>query len=347
MLEVIDLYKSYEGLPLLRGISFIVAEGETVCLLGASGSGKSTLLRIIAGLEDPEQGRVCWAGQDLASVPAHRRSFGLVFQDYALFPHLNVLENVAFGLKMLNLPATAVKARVAQVLESVNLTGFKDRRVTDLSGGEQQRVALARALAPDPHLLMFDEPLGALDRSLRERLMQELRDILHTSGVPAIYVTHDQEEAFTLADRILLLHQGEIVRAGTPAEIWAEPGSAWVARFLDIGNVLEGVQRSDGCVETPAGVLQPACAHTHSVGEKRSLLLRPTGVQIQLKGALPTTGPAGCTSRISSVVQDVIFHQDRFKVVLTNQLYFYLTEAPRIGEPIQLVLPPSAYQCLS
>ncbi len=208
MLEVIDIHKSYEDAPLLRGISFTVAAGETVCLLGASGSGKSTLLRIIAGLEAAEEGRICWDGKDLASVPAHRRGFGLVFQDYALFPHLNVVENVAFGLQMLNLPPGQIKARVTEVLDKVNLSEFQDRRVTDLSGGEQQRVALARALAPNPHLLMFDEPLGALDRSLRERLMEELRSILHTTGVPAVYVTHDQEEAFTLADRILLLHAG-------------------------------------------------------------------------------------------------------------------------------------------
>ncbi|MDP2995121.1 MAG: ABC transporter ATP-binding protein, partial [Anaerolineales bacterium] len=232
MLELIDIHKSYEGQPLLSGISFTVAAGETVCLLGPSGSGKSTLLRIIAGLETPEQGQVRWDGEDLVPVPVHRRSFGLVFQDYALFPHLNVAENVAFGLKMQNLAGAGTNLRVASILEMVNLTGFGDRRVTDLSGGEQQRVALARALAPNPRLLMFDEPLGALDRSLREQLMDELRRILHESGVPAIYVTHDQEEAFTLADRVLLLHDGGIVRSGTPEQVWSDPGSVWAAQFL-------------------------------------------------------------------------------------------------------------------
>lgn len=357
MLEVSDVYKSYEGAPLLRGISFSVAAGETICLLGASGSGKSTLLRIIAGLETPEHGRLSWDGQDLASVPAHRRGFGLVFQDYALFPHLDVLANVAFGLKMLNLHADQIWARATQVLEKVNLAGFEHRRVTDLSGGEQQRVALARALAPDPRLLMFDEPLGALDRSLRARLMDELRSILHTSGVPAIYVTHDQEEAFSLADRILLLHQGEIVRAGTPAGIWSDPEQAWVARFLDVGNVLEGVQRPDGSVETAAGVFKLDCRHTHPVGQKRSLLIRPGGTRLIGEPASPTSpGPSGsggdgleaqAVNRVSGQVSDVIFHQDRFKVVLDSQLYFYLAEAPRIGEQIQLQLPPLALECLS
>jgi ABC-type Fe3+/spermidine/putrescine transport system ATPase subunit len=342
MLEITDLHKSYEGAPLLRGISFTVAAGETVCLLGASGSGKSTLLRIIAGLDTAEQGRVCWEGQDLAAVPAHRRGFGLVFQDYALFPHMNVAENVAFGLKMLNLPRAEIELRVTEALEKVTLAGFEHRRVTDLSGGEQQRVALARALAPDPLLLMFDEPLGALDRSLRERLMEELRDILRTSGVPAIYVTHDQEEAFKLADRILLLHDGEIVRAGKPAEIWAEPGSAWAARFLDVGNILEGSVRADGRVETAVGIFNLACRHNHPAGDKVSVLLRPLGVR-RAAGQVGATAAGGLGGR----VVDVVFYQDRFKVVLANHLYFYLPEAPRIGEEIALQVSPDALECLS
>ena len=173
------------------------------------------------------------------------------------------------------------------VLEMVNLSEFKDRRVTDLSGGEQQRVALARALAPNPRLLMFDEPLGALDHNLREQLMEELRRILHSAHVPAIYVTHDQEEAFTLADRLLLLHDGEIVRSGTPQEVWVEPGSAWAARFLDAGNVIQGVVRSNGGflqVETRFGIFQLFCGHAHQVDEKVDILVRPQGVQRALEG---------------------------------------------------------------
>ena len=337
MLELINIHKSYEGSTLLNGISFSVAAGETLCLLGASGSGKSTLLRIIAGLEIPEQGQVCWEGQDLASVQVHQRGFGLVFQDYALFPHLNVTENVAFGLKMLNLPPDEINLRVASSLQDVNLAGFGNRRVTDLSGGEQQRVALARALAPRPRLLMFDEPLGALDRNLREKLMQELRAILHTTGIPAVYVTHDQEEAYTLADRILLLHEGEIVRKGTPAEVWKEPGSAWAAQFLDVGNVIEGVVRSEVGklkVETTAGLFELDCRFPHKNGEKINLLVRPQEARMAADG------------NIYGQVTDVIFHQDRFKVTLGNYLYFYLPEAPNVGENIRLVIPPSAIQCL-
>lgn len=338
MLELKDIHKSYENAPLLNGVSFIVAAGETVCLLGPSGSGKSTLLRIIAGLEFPEQGIVRWEGQDLASVPAHRRGFGLVFQDYALFPHLTVVENVAFGLKMLYLSRQEVNARVASVLGKVNLSGFRDRRVTDLSGGEQQRVALARALAPNPHLLMFDEPLGALDRNLRERLMEELRHILHASHVPAIYVTHDQEEAFTLADRVLLLHDGLIVRSGTPQEIWNDPGSAWAARFLDAGNVIEGVVRSNAGsleIETSAGLFGLMCRHAHKAGEKVDLLVRPQGVRRAAEGNL------------QGLVADAVFHQDRFKVTLESGLFFYLPEAPIIGERICLEISAQAVQCLS
>jgi spermidine/putrescine transport system ATP-binding protein len=338
MLELNDIHKTYEEAPLLRGISFSVAAGETVCLLGASGSGKSTLLRIIAGLEFPEQGRVCWNGQDLASVPAHRRGFGLVFQDYALFPHLNVVENVAFGLKMQDLSRQEINGRVDGVLKKVNLSEFKDRRVTDLSGGEQQRVALARALAPNPHLLMFDEPLGALDRNLRERLMEELRRILRATRVPAIYVTHDQEEAFTLADRVLLLHDGLIVRAGTPQDVWNEPGSAWAARFLDAGNVIDGIVRSNRGtvqVETTAGVFKLFCKQPHKPGEKVVLLVRPEGARSTAEGNL------------RGVVADAVFHQDRFKVTLESGLFFYLHEAPRIGESICLEIPPQAVQCLS
>jgi ABC-type Fe3+/spermidine/putrescine transport system ATPase subunit len=338
MLEVINLHKSYEGAPLLCGISFTVAEDETICLLGPSGSGKSTLLRIIAGLESPEQGSVRWEGQDLASIPAHRRGFGLVFQDYALFPHLNVIDNVAFGLKMLDLPREEIELRVTNVLEKVNLSGFENRRVTELSGGEQQRVALARALAPKPHLLMLDEPLGAMDRNLRERLIEELRQILHASHIPAVYVTHDQEEAFTVADRILLLHDGEIVRDGSPQAVWNNPGSAWAARFLDVGNVIEGViNASAGAlqIETSAGVFELACGHAHKVGEHINILIRPQGVRRNVEGNL------------HGVVSDAVFHQDRFKVTLESGLFFYLSEAPGIGEGIRLKVSPEAVQCLS
>ena len=337
MLELIDIHKSYAGLPLLQGISFNVKKGETICLLGPSGSGKSTLLRIIAGLETPDKGQVCWDGHDLAPVPVHQRGFGLVFQDYALFPHLNVARNIAFGLMMQNITDTETELRIADALKMVNLTGFGARRVTDLSGGEQQRVALARALAPNPRLVMFDEPLGALDRNLREQLMHELRRILHESGVPAIYVTHDQEEAFTLADRVLLLHEGRIVRSGTPAQVWSDPGSIWAAQFLDAGYVLAGRVMSaikPYKVETLAGMFEMDCEHAHARGEKVNLLVSRGGVHRSVQGS------------VSGVVADVVFRQEGFKVTLDSGLDFYLDAAPQAGEKIRLDIPSSAVQCL-
>jgi len=338
MLDVNDLWKSYDGQPLLCGLTFTVAEGETVCLLGASGSGKSTLLRLIAGLETPERGSIRWEAQDLSGVPAHARAFGLVFQDYALFPHLNVAENVAFGLKMQDLPREAIRERVEAVLGQVNLAGFAGRRVNELSGGEQQRVALARALAPRPRLLMFDEPLGALDRNLRTQLMEELRGILHTSRVPAVYVTHDQEEAFTLADRVLLLHEGRIVRSGTPRQVWGDPGSAWAARFLGVGTVVEGVVRPDGKVDTPAGVFAPPCGHDHRAGEHVPLLLRPGGAKL--------VDPSKAEGDIRGVVVDVAYRQEDYRVTLANGVFFFLPDAPAPGDWISLELPPAAIQCL-
>ncbi len=323
MLEVHHIFKTYEGKPLLNDISFNVDTGETVCLLGASGSGKSTLLRIIAGLEDPDSGFISFNGIDLTLTPPHRRDFGLVFQDYALFPHLNVNENVAFGLKMRRLPQKEINERVVDSLEMVNLSGFGNRHVTDLSGGEQQRVALARALATRPRLLMFDEPLGALDRTLREDLLNELRKILHNTQIPAIYVTHDQEEAFTIADRVLILHNGEIIRQGTPAEVWANPESAFVAGFLGLGSVFEGIHDGNSRVGTKFGILTVHCGRTHSKGENVHLLARPLSAEKD-------------GNVVRGVVTDALFQHDRFRVQLDNGLYVYLQEAPKMGERIEV-----------
>jgi spermidine/putrescine transport system ATP-binding protein len=327
MLEVQHIFKTYEGRLLLKDISFEVNSGETVCLLGASGSGKSTLLRIIAGLEEADAGFISFNGIDLTSTPPHLRDFGLVFQDYALFPHLNVSENVAFGLKMRRLPQGEIAESVARSLETVNLSEFENRQVTDLSGGEQQRVALARALAIRPRLLMFDEPLGALDRTLREDLLNELRSILHHTNIPAIYVTHDQEEAFAIGDRVLILRNGEIVRAGTPADVWANPGSAFVARFLGLGNVMEGkvVEESKTGkwkVDSKFEVFIVRCEHEHQKGDYVHLLARPLSAENE-----PNT--------IRGIVSDVLFQQDRFKVTLDNGLYVYLPQPPKAGERIE------------
>jgi spermidine/putrescine transport system ATP-binding protein len=329
MLEVQHIFKTYDGASLLNDISFQLDSGETICLLGASGSGKSTLLRIIAGLEDSNSGSILFNSIDLASTPPHLRDFGLVFQDYALFPHLNVNDNVAFGLKMRRLGQSEITERVANSLELVNLKEFGNRQVTDLSGGEQQRVALARALAIRPRLLMFDEPLGALDRSLREDLLNELRTILHQTKIPAIYVTHDQEEAFTIADRVLILHDGQIVREGTPADVWANPQSAFVAEFLGLGNILDGEVVSEMMndkygslnVKTDYGLFDVRRDGKISKGDKVKLLARPFEVKDE-------------ANVISGIVNDVIFQHDRYKVTLDNGLYVYLEEAAKVGKKI-------------
>jgi spermidine/putrescine transport system ATP-binding protein len=323
MLELRDIHKTYEGQPLLAGVSFTVAAGETVCLLGASGSGKSTLLRIIAGLERAEAGQVLWDGEDLASLPAHRRNFGLVFQDYALFPHLTVAGNVAFGLRMRSLPRHEIRARVVAALEQVKMGAFASRRVSDLSGGEQQRVALARALATRPRLLMFDEPLGALDRALRDHLLEELRGILHASGIPAVYVTHDQDEAFAIADKLALLHEGVIVQQGTPAQVCAHPASAWVAEFLGLGNILAGKWLGRGRVETVLGVMKAACETEASPGESVAVLIRPQRVKM---GA----GAVHLKGRVS----DVLFQKDGYRVRLESGLYFFTRVPPQVGKEI-------------
>ncbi|NPV86678.1 MAG: ABC transporter ATP-binding protein [Anaerolineae bacterium] len=346
MLEVRNIHKTYEGRPLLCGVSFSVDVGETVCLLGASGSGKSTLLSIIAGLETAEDGKVLWDGQDLTNVSAHQRNFGLMFQEYALFPHRNVEENVAFGLRMQGLPPSEVQLRVREALAQVNLLAFARRRVTDLSGGEQQRVALARALAPRPRLLMLDEPLGALDRNLREQLMEELRGVLHTTKIPAIYVTHDQEEAFTIADRLVLLHEGVVAQSGTPHEVYNRPASSWVARFLGLSNLVSGevLGLEPLEVRTILGVLRCTCDCLADLGagNQVTLLLRPSGASLQPQSEW--------ANRVEAVVEDVVFRGEGFRCDVRSAdgqlLRFYLDRPVEIGARLVMYIQPESVFCL-
>ena len=237
LLRADEIDVRFDGDAVLDGASLDVADGEVVTVLGPSGSGKTTLLRVIAGLQPPDSGRVVLDGVDLAGTPPHRRGIGLVFQDHALFPHRDVLGNVAFGLRMRGDTPEAIAARSAKLLELVGLTGFERRSVGTLSGGEQQRVALARALAPEPRVLLLDEPLGSLDRRLRDRLLEDLAALFDRLSLTAVYVTHDQTEAFALGDRVAVMRAGRVVQAATPDELWARPLDADVARFLGIGNV--------------------------------------------------------------------------------------------------------------
>ena len=232
MLTIEDLTVSYGEHRALDGVDLTVGDAEIVCVLGPSGGGKSTLLRAIAGLESPTTGHIRRDGVDLAGVATHHRQLGLMFQDHALFPHHDVIGNVVFGLRMHGVSRSEARARASTTLALVGLAGYEQRAVHELSGGEQQRVALARALAPAPSLLMLDEPLGALDRALREHLVDELGALFRTLGLAVLLVTHDHDEAFALGDRVAILNCGRIEQAGPPVELWTRPATAFVAGFL-------------------------------------------------------------------------------------------------------------------
>ncbi|MAT42583.1 MAG: Fe3+/spermidine/putrescine ABC transporter ATP-binding protein [Anaerolineaceae bacterium] len=347
MLTVENIYKDYENQPLLKGVSFEVKGGETVCLLGRSGSGKSTLLRIIAGIESSKSGRVLWNGKDLQGVPVHQRQFGFMFQDYALFPHLSVLENVSFGLKMQGMGKEERTARAHSALEQVNMGPFAQRWVTELSGGEQQRVALARSLAPQPRLLMLDEPLGALDRTLREQLMQELREVLHQTQIPTIYVTHDQEEAFTIGDRLILLNQGKIVQEGSPQQVYDFPKNSWVAAFLGLTNLVKGtvVEEKSPVVETALGsfVVKPPLDFALAPGSPVTLLIRPQAAEIR------KTIDAE-QNLITVFVKDCVYlgAAYRIQVEAQNQMQLDLlvSQPVEIGETILIYFKKEYLTCL-
>ncbi|MBO8188956.1 ABC transporter ATP-binding protein [Streptomyces spirodelae] len=261
----------------LDAVDLEVAEHETVCVLGPSGSGKSTLLRVVAGLQQADAGRVLLSGRDQTGVSAHRRGVGLMFQDHQLFPQRDVTGNVAFGPRMHRAGRAETERRVAELLELVGLPGAGRRAVTALSGGEQQRVALARALAPEPRLLMLDEPLGQLDRGLRERLVVELRRLFRRLGTTVLAVTHDHGEAFALADRVVVMENGRIAQTGTPLEIWQRPASPFVARFLGFGNIVQATVHG-GTAATVWGKL-PAPEGTPQ--GSTLLLVRPGGVLLR------------------------------------------------------------------
>jgi len=283
MLHVDGAVVQFGASVAVDGVDLAVGESETVAILGPSGCGKTTLLRAVAGLVPLAAGRVAWDGTDLAGVPPHRRRFGLMFQEYALFPHRDVAGNVEFGLRMSGVDRDERTRRVDEVLGLVGLVGLRDRRIAGLSGGEQQRVALARALAVEPRLLMLDEPLGALDRQWRTRLVREIRELLDRTQLPAVYVTHDHEEAFALADRVAVMRAGRVVQSGAPADVWRHPVDEWTAVFLGFGPVVDAELGPNG-VATPWGVL-PVPGGAGATGAAR-VVVRPDGIRIDENGTV-------------------------------------------------------------
>jgi ABC-type Fe3+/spermidine/putrescine transport system ATPase subunit len=259
VLDHID--KHFGDLHVTRDVSLSVPKSEILALLGPSGSGKTTLLRTASGFEMPDSGRVIVGGEDVTRFPPERRRFGIVFQNYALFPHMTVEENVAFGLEAQGVRKAQVASRVAEVLGSVDLAGFERRKVTEISGGQQQRVALARALAPRPRVLLLDEPLSNLDPSLRWRTRRELKRAIRDAGITTLFVTHEQEEAFELGDRVALMNEGRLEQVGTPRELYDSPASPFAAAFIGRSSVVPGVwQKATGRVRLPGGAAWPAIA---------------------------------------------------------------------------------------
>lgn len=277
--------KSYGSTPALNDTNLVIRRGEFFVLLGPSGSGKSTLLMCLAGFATPDAGEISVFGRNITHVPPHKRNLGVVFQNYALFPHLSVHRNVAYPLKMRGWSRERIGARVKEVLATVQLTGYEDRRPHQLSGGQQQRVAVARALAFEPDLLLMDEPLGALDRKLREELQNQLHDIQRRTGVTVVYVTHDQDEAMTLADRVTIMKSGDAVQIGTAHELYRSPTNAFVADFLGHANLIHlSEQRSErpGEVITRDGSFIPVTPiHDMASPEEHLLFVRPEALSVK------------------------------------------------------------------
>ncbi len=335
LLSVSDVTKNYGAVAALDGVSLAVGAGEFFALLGPSGCGKTTLMRCIAGFETPDSGRLTLNGADLSGVPPYRRPVNMMFQSYALFPHLNVFENVAFGLRRKGEAKDAIGARVTELLEMTQLAPFGARRINELSGGQRQRVALARALAPRPALLLLDEPLGALDRKLREETQFQLKEIQRKTQTSFVIVTHDQDEALALADRIAVMRAGRVEQIASPVDIYERPATRFVAGFVGETNFVQGLVRRDGAaaLETPFGLLpRSECALPD--GARATLSVRPERIGVSRDGA----GVAGR-------VEDFVFRGEytllRVRVASDVTLRVGAYEGRfAIGEEVKLTIAP-------
>jgi len=344
MLSIRNITRSFGALKVLRGVSLDITQGEIVCLLGPSGCGKTTLLRTIAGLESADSGDILLDGQSILALPIHTRDFGLMFQDFALFPHMNVEQNVLFGLRMRHVPAAQARTRLQEVLELVGLQGFEKRDVAQLSGGERQRVALARSLAPKPRLLMLDEPLGSVDAALRDRLIVDLREIIKRIGLTAIYVTHDQHEAFAIADRIAVMNAGLIEQVDPPPKLYRYPKTTFVARFLGLNNIVPVLSREADVIRTPVSDF-PNHADADAV------LLHPDGLAIrsaskEIVGAVSHSVSENVAKSIEAVIREMVFAGDTYRIEVEHESGIRLSfRVPsrndgelKVGEPVQVTM---------
>ena len=334
IVELRDVYVSFDDEKILDGLNLSIRDKEFITLLGPSGCGKTTTLRIIAGFLDPDKGEIIFEGKNFNGVPAHQRQVNTIFQRYALFPHLNVYENVAFGLRVKKLPESEIDEKVKNMLKLVNLSGFEKRRITTLSGGQQQRVAIARAIANQPKVLLLDEPLAALDLKLRKDMQKELRRIQKQLGITFIFVTHDQEEALTMSDRVVVMDKGKIQQVGTPQDIYNEPQNAFVADFIGESNIVDGVMPEDFRVQI-AGNLFECLDKGFEPNEAVDVVVRPEDVDIvavdkgMLKGTVTSVAFLG-------VHYEIIVDIGGFKWMIQT------TDEHFVGDNVGLYIEPDA-----
>ena len=305
LIELKGITKSFDGECVLNSINLYIRDGEFITLLGPSGCGKTTMLRIIGGFETADEGELYFNGAEISDVPPHKRKVNTVFQKYALFPHLNVYENIAFPLRMKKIPEEEIKTRVTEMLKMVALSGFENKSVSTLSGGQQQRVAIARALVSHPKVLLLDEPLGALDLKLRKDMQNELKTIQKAIGITFVYVTHDQEEALSMSDTIVVMADGEIQQIGTPTDIYNEPKNAFVADFIGESNIVDGVMLEDKRVRM-SGHTFDCLDGGYAKGEQVDVVVRPEDVDV----VTPEKG------MLTGIVTNVTFKGVHYEIIV-------------------------------
>ena len=333
LLEIRNVTKSFDGVAAVDDVSLTINKGEIFALLGASGCGKSTLLRMLAGFERPTKGSIILDGQDMSGIPPYKRPVNMMFQSYALFPHMSVEQNIAFGLKQDGLPKAEIDARVAEMLKLVHMTQYARRKPHQLSGGQRQRVALARSLAKRPKLLLLDEPMGALDKKLRSQMQLELVEIIERVGVTCVMVTHDQEEALTMSDTVVVMNGGKVQQIGTPEDIYNEPKNAFVADFIGDSNIVDGVMHRDFLVSF-SGVEFPCVDRGFAREESVQVVVRPEDIEV----VSPVEG------QLVGVVNDVIFKGVHFEMhvdVEGREWLIHSTRACTPGETIGMRIGPN------